>query len=211
MIISKKDFERNIDNLNLGKSLDVSLKSLKDYIHSKKLKESKKCFGAIQDIIKQIHIPKILEKKICSICDKEFQATTKNQKACSPECRRKRLNELACNNFKKRKDSDWQFALKIRLRDNLKDAIRYYDKTGLLRKHKNSGRYINYPKVIKSLGPCPGNRREWHIDHITPLCLFDFSKTSEITKAFDINNLRWLSAKENLKKNKRFEMFCLTK
>lgn len=44
----------------------------------------------------------------------------------------------------------------------------------------------------------------WHIDHIKPLCLFDFTDENQIKKAWALENLQPLWAKDNLTKNKKY-------
>ena len=197
--LSKEDFERNIYNIKNNLELDASIVELKNYLYQKHKKKV--------DLLKYFPIfkVKVMKPKNCVHCGKEFKGYG-CKIICSAKCKRKRLNKNYLAWFKKRMETDWQFALKTRLRDNLRDAIRYYNQTGKLRKHINSGKYINYAEVIEHLGPCPGNRREWHIDHIKPLIAFDFSNTSEIKKAFAKENLRWIPARENLMKAIRYKV-----
>ena len=50
------------------------------------------------------------------------------------------------------------------------------------------------------LGPCPGCRKDWYIDHIVPLCSFDLSNLQQVRDAFKPENHQWLRAEENLAK-----------
>jgi len=204
--ILKEDFDRNIQYLKVGKDLDIPLRTLKNYLRLSNGWKWKIQSSSISKVIPLPHRERIysqrrykIEIKKCVHCGKEFEGKL-NQRVCSKRCKRKRLNELNYIRHAKRMKEDWQYALKIRLRDNFRDAVRYYYQTGKLRRHVRSDKYIDYAGIIQYLGPCPGNRREWHIDHIKPLIAFDFSDTFEIKKAFAKENLRWLSASENLKK-----------
>ena len=85
---------------------------------------------------------------------------------------------------------------KTRIRDRLRDALRHFSKTGKIRK---SNEYLDYVNIIKFLGPCPGNRKDYHIDHINPLCNFDFNDLKEIQKAFAPENHQWLLIEDNIK------------
>ena len=53
------------------------------------------------------------------------------------------------------------------------------------------------------------NYGEWHVDHIKPCCLFDFSKESEQKECFHYTNLQPLWAIDNLKKNASYEQNLL--
>ena len=63
---------------------------------------------------------------------------------------------------------------------------------------------ISIRDIIEHIGPCPGNRTDYHIDHIKPLSLFDLRNEEEIRKVFAPKNHQWLRAEENLSKNNKF-------
>jgi hypothetical protein len=48
------------------------------------------------------------------------------------------------------------------------------------------------------------NYGEWHIDHIKPQCLFDFTNPEEIKECWNIDNLQPLWASENLSKGGKY-------
>lgn len=164
--------------------------------------------------IKPIKKNGILSKHICLSCGKKFKSIKHYKKYCSNKCTRKNYYKkihsdpiLKSNKnkkiqiwFKKRKMEDTNFLIKTRLRDRLRDAIRFYNHT---KKFRRSNEYINYEAVIKHLGPCPGDKRLYHIDHIKPLQAFDFSKDEEIKKAFAPENHQWLLARDNIIKGRR--------
>jgi hypothetical protein len=58
--------------------------------------------------------------------------------------------------------------------------------------------------IIKHLTPFPKDRENYHIDHIKPLCSFDFNDPEQIKEAFAPENHQWLTIEENLKKGGRF-------
>ena len=68
---------------------------------------------------------------------------------------------------------------------------------------------MDYRAIIESLKPFPKNLSEYHIDHIRPLCSFNFIKKDgstnleEIKKAFAPENHQWLTAEENIEKGSK--------
>ena len=58
-------------------------------------------------------------------------------------------------------------------------------------------------EIHKELGVRPKGH---HLDHIIPQSFFDFRKQDEIKACWDIENLRWLPALENVSKGHRLTM-----
>jgi hypothetical protein len=108
---------------------------------------------------------------------------------------KKRVNAYT----EKRMKNDHAFCVRRRLRMRLRTAL----KTSLEgRKIKKSSEYgIDYEKIFQHLGPCPGALSDYHIDHIRPLCLFDFNDPEQIRAAFAPENHQWLRKEENLAKH----------
>lgn len=95
------------------------------------------------------------------------------------------------------------FAIKRRLQRRLNHAINLYIKE---KRYLNSKKFkLDYKNIINQLKPFPKNIKEYHIDHIKPLCSFDLTKKEEVEKAFDPKNHQWLLIKENLSKGGKIE------
>ena len=179
-----EDIKRNLNLINNDLPIDIPLRKLGPKFKHEYIKKN----------------------NICFYCNKEFENIRK-RKFCSKKCnkeyekkyQREYHNKKHYEHFKQRMQTDKIFALKIRLRDRLREAVRYYGQTKKFR----TGDIINYKEVIEHLGPCPGKRTEWHIDHIKPLCSFNFKDINEIKEAFSYKNLRWISAEENMKKGRK--------
>lgn len=63
--------------------------------------------------------------------------------------------------------------------------------------------YLNLDALYKYGIPYTGNENKFHIDHITPLCIFDLRKEEDCGIAFSWENLQILTKEENLKKGGR--------
>jgi len=129
--------------------------------------------------------------------DKEYQKGNK-YKEYQKKYRLKNRNKLNeyHNNLKL---NNKEYYLACRLRSSLNKALTRYSNNRnfptIFSKYN-----IDINKIIQHLLPIPKNRKDYHIDHIKPLCSFDLTKEEEICKAFSIDNLRWIKAEENLSK-----------
>jgi hypothetical protein len=120
---------------------------------------------------------------------RQYLATEKGREAWR-RCQRKYVN--------KRRAEDERFALQQRLRSRLHHAFYAYSSTG---KQKHADEYgIDYQAILEHVGPCPGPRSEWHLDHIRPLSSFDWNDPSTPAAAFAPENHQWLREKDNLSK-----------
>ena len=99
--------------------------------------------------------------------------------------------------------SDEGYAVKRRLRNLLRCAFNHYSKTGKFTTSRAYG--VDFGAIVKHLGPCPGDRKCYHIDHIRPLVSFDFDDLEQVRLAFSPENHRWLLAKENMSKGAKWE------
>lgn len=99
--------------------------------------------------------------------------------------------------------TDELFRLKEILKSELLHAFKAYSVGG---KRKHARQYgIDYDAILAHLGPCPGKRREYHIDHVFPLSIFDFDDPRQVKAAFAPKNHQWLPARENLSKQDKYD------
>jgi hypothetical protein len=117
-------------------------------------------------------------------------AWRRKQRAEKPELSREKSRRIYRNN-----------SVRIALRNRLARALRAYCSDG--KKYKTSQYGIDLQAIIAHLGPCPGDRSQFHIDHIRPLSSFDFDDPEQIKEAFDPKNHQWLPAQENLRKSSK--------
>lgn len=104
-------------------------------------------------------------------------------------------------------NEDLSFKNIFYLRSRLRDAFTKYSKGGKIFTSEKYG--INYKKIFEFIGPCPGPREEYHIDHIQPLCLFNLDRIEDVKEAFAPSNHRWMKASENLMKSNKCVLFYL--
>jgi hypothetical protein len=95
------------------------------------------------------------------------------------------------------------------LRGRVKTALDKFTKTGKIKHADEYG--INYEAIIKQLGPYPGPRENYHIDHIFPLIAFDLNNPIHIRAAFAPENHQWLTVNENLSKGDRYDKVAFEK
>jgi len=100
----------------------------------------------------------------------------------------------------RKRQTDIDFNTSLRIRSRFNNALKRQNIT----KEKSIIVYgVNIRDIINHLGPCPGDRSDYHIDHIKPLSLFDLSKKNEIQKAFAPTNHQWLLKEDNLSKGNK--------
>jgi len=111
------------------------------------------------------------------------------------------ITKKASARYIKKYRTDKVFALQCNLRKRLGDAFRKFSSNGKLRSADKYG--IDYNAIINHLGPCPGERKDYDIDHIRPLNQFNFDNIEEVKQAFTPGNHRWLSVSINRKEQRR--------
>jgi len=99
---------------------------------------------------------------------------------------------------KERRRIDNNFGLKTSLRSNFNNGLRRYSKTGKIYSSSKYG--IDYEKIIEHLKPFPPNIKDYEIDHIIPLCMFDHNDPEQIKLAWAPTNCAWLLKEANRSK-----------
>jgi len=130
---------------------------------------------------------------------------------------KKKIEEWKVNNKDKmkkyRKDyrKEWlkndSNRLKVHFLYCFRRVLRKYHQTKKFRFNEDSRMAylylgVDFKKIIEKLEPLPKNLKEYQVDHIIPLVKFDFTKKEDIKKAWSPENIRLITIKENLEKNK---------
>jgi hypothetical protein len=87
-----------------------------------------------------------------------------------------------------------------RLRANLANAFRSWATSGKARPAFDDIHGFSYQAICEALGPCPGERSAWHIDHVKPLARFDLTQQAHVLEAMRPENHQWLPARANIQK-----------
>ncbi len=140
---------------------------------------------------------------------KKYSSSKKGRKKIKDYRDRKNV-KIKINKVRREKvRNDKSFRLKRILYATFRRILVRYHKTGLYGlKRETVERYnklygINFKEIIeKSLLPLPKNLNDYDVDHIIPLCNFDFSKKKDIKKAYSYNNIRLMLRKDNKIKGK---------
>ena len=103
---------------------------------------------------------------------------------------------------KERMQSDFAYRIKHYIRCRLKTVLK---NRGVV-DSKSRTYDINIGAIATHLGKMPEDGKEYHIDHIRPLCSFDLTKPEEVKKAFAPENHQWLEATANRKKGGRYDV-----
>ena len=135
-----------------------------------------------------------------------------NNKRCKYCCEIKdkvrfRHNRMKCKDCERDEPTE---KLKRYIRTRIYNCLRYKDKC----KTKKAIEYLgcstdDYLQWILNYNPkysIENNGKEWHIDHVIPISLFDLNNIEEQCIAFNWRNTMPLSCKENLSKNNRINV-----
>jgi AraC-like DNA-binding protein len=156
------------------------------------------------------HEKKIVEKRICLICNQEFEASGSNwgQKFCSQKCGKKATAQ--------KESMDIQHVLKKRIRCRVNEFIN--DKkikvSGCIRflgcsvdelKQRFETMFYTNPETGETMTWENRGFYGWHIDHIKPLASFNLADPEQIALACHYTNLQPLWAEDNLKKGDKYE------
>jgi hypothetical protein len=98
-------------------------------------------------------------------------------------------------------ENDERYRTTILLKDHFRHALKNYADG---KKYSRLIYGIDYKAIIEYLGPCPGWREDYHIDHIFPISAFDLSNLKHIQACFAAENHRWLKKEDNLSKGDKF-------
>lgn len=186
-------------------SINVDEKSFCNKCYDKNFAKKVECFccGKIEPIHKYINY-----NPICLKCyDKNYRP----KQECFRCHKIKPVHKISDNkNFCKscygqiRKENNENLRLACLLRERIRKAFINYSTTGKIKSSKEYG--INYEEILKYLGPCPGDRKDYHIDHIFPISAFNFDNKTQIIIAFSPENHQWLKKEENLSKNNKYNL-----
>ena len=120
---------------------------------------------------------------------------------------KERIKENSKKSLYRRMEEDVGFLILQRCRKRLYDAVKGCVKSDrtirLIGCHPDE--LVTHLEKQFEEGMTWENYGEWHIDHIKPCALFDFTKEEHQRKCFHYSNLQPLWAEDNLSKGARYE------
>lgn len=129
------------------------------------------------------------------------------------ENNKERCKENSKRSLYKRIKNDDGFKIAQRLRKRMYDAMLGISKSKRTMDLVGCS-YDELKKHIESQftkGMTWDNYGEWHVDHIVPCALFDFTNEDDQRKCFNYKNLQPLWAKENISKGKKLMLIHIRK
>jgi hypothetical protein len=129
----------------------------------------------------------------CKDCKKEYN----KEYNIRPKSKSRRKERDGVNE-KKRLESDPVYKLQRTLRRRIRSGINFYSKNGKTKSCKEYG--IDFVSIYNKVGPRPGTGKEWHLDHIIPMSVFDLDNELHILLCNSPDNLQWLPANININK-----------
>lgn len=130
--------------------------------------------------------PTIIRKeKLCPRCSLVKQISDFRKKRIAPDG-----HQPICKNCDATDD----------LRRTIGQSIRTCSPNGKRKKLEKYG--IDVTAITEAIGPKPGIN--YHLDHIIPLCAFDYADEIQIKASWHPKNLQWILAKENLIKGGKY-------
>ena len=134
---------------------------------------------------------------------KVLKKTDKHRDAENERRRRPYVREAVRQHTRQRYATDEDFRIRCCLRSRLTEALKSIG----TRKSRTCREYgIDWQAIADHLGPCPGPRECYHIDHIRPLSSFNLTDHEQVRIAFAPGNHQWLPALENRRKGARLEV-----
>jgi len=169
--------------------------------YAKHKQPREKCF--ICGEIRKVNVRNKEKKPICVICYKTPLEECHMCHRIMEVWKRIESGPMCmCCNYKYKMKNNEKFYITETLRKRVRAAFTQYSNTG---KIMSSRKYdIDYKNIIQHLGPRPGARSDYHIDHIFPLSAFDFDNLLHVKACFAPENHQWLKVKDNLSKGYKY-------
>ena len=136
------------------------------------------------------------------ILAKKKEYRIKNREDINAKRRTEEFKLKQREHIKRKYKMNEQFKIRETLRCRLKKALNYYLDNGKVLKSRNYN--IDFEAIVNHLKPFPKDISKYHIDHIRPLCSFNFNNIKEVEQAFKPENHQWLLAFDNQSKGGKY-------
>lgn len=116
----------------------------------------------------------------------------------NPENRNRKIKNRRIRDAIRLKN-DPKYRLRGLIKSSLREAFKLYSKNGKTKTSKQYG--IDVEQIYNNIGPRPGSGKDWHLDHIIPVSIFNLDDPEHVKLAYSYINLRWLKSDINIKKS----------
>lgn len=148
---------------------------------------------------------------ICKKCSKQYRIINNKQ---LKEYRSKRKSIRAFNTKSRRKNDQY-----FNLSERIKSSFNYSFNIKNIKKQKSFlkytgfriSEYISYLQHDPLFHKYKNNKNLYHIDHIIPISIYDFSNNNDIKKCWNPENLRIIDSKKNMKKHSKINIKLIEK
>lgn len=125
----------------------------------------------------------------------EILARAKQNRNSNIDEVRKQRNQY----LRKLRNTNENYAISVKLRSSLSKALK---KQGIVKTFSSGVTTRKAAEIVSNIGSRP---KGFHLDHIIPISAFDLRNQLHRELAMSKYNLRWISADENLRKNKTID------
>lgn len=131
--------------------------------------------------------------------EKHKNKRKEHQKEYANKTRNKR-NEYKRKWWREKYYSDSKFRLECLIRTRLQSAFKEYSKNGKVNVCNEYG--IDFEAIYNYVGERPGSGKDWHLDHIIPISIFDLDNPEHVKLSNIPENFRWFPGRLNESKGK---------
>lgn len=191
-IENTRERARNRANAKYHENKDVAVNKQKEYRQKKKGVRNEKTLETRRKYYQ--NNKEQVKKSSRKDYQKNKDARRTKQKEYAKRTKPQRNKYVKTWNKEKYKNDD-RYRLISLVRSRLQSAFKEYSKNGKVNTCNEYG--IDFEAIYKYVGVRPGSGKDWHLDHIIPICKFDFDNPEHVKLSHVPENMRWFPGRLN--------------